>query len=112
MARGAYPLATDMAFEVNPGTTRILLRANPYSDNRAVCSVEIHRKSGTSLSTSEAAVSSGRAVRTGAALFAAQRFTEGGHERSSGGIGGVVGNRRIARRRTGNQDAPGLAVDH
>src|ERR1700752_271943 len=65
MARGAYPLATDMAFDVKPGTTRILLRANASSDTWAVCSVEIHMKSGTNLSTSVASASSGRSVRTG-----------------------------------------------
>ena len=51
-------------------------------------------------------------MHTGAAQFAAQRFAEGVRERLGGGVGGVVGNRRIARRRTGNQDAAGLALDH
>ncbi|GAB4699328.1 hypothetical protein MOKP122_30740 [Mycobacterium avium subsp. hominissuis] len=54
-----------MALDVSPGTTRILLRPNASSDTRAVCSVEIHKKSGTSRSTIEASASSGRSVRTG-----------------------------------------------
>ncbi len=65
MARGAYPLATDMALDVTPGTTRILLRSRPSSDSFAVCSVEIHRNSGTSLSTSDTSPGSGDDVRTG-----------------------------------------------
>lgn len=65
MARGAYWLATDIAFDVRPGTTRILLRSKAFSDTRAVCSVEIHRKSGTSFSTSDASDASGSSVRTG-----------------------------------------------
>ena len=51
--------------EVTPGTTRILLFSNPSSDSCAVCSTEIHRKSGISRSTSEASSGSGISVRTG-----------------------------------------------
>ena len=53
MARGAYPLATDIALDVTPGTTRILLRSRPSREMRAVYSVSIHRKSGISRSTSD-----------------------------------------------------------
>ena len=45
--------ATDIALLVTPGTIRILLRSRPSSDSLAVYSVEIHRKSGISLSTSD-----------------------------------------------------------
>src|ERR1700731_3256354 len=65
IVRGAYWLAADMALDVRPGTTRILLRANASSDFGAVYSVEIHRKSGTSFSTIDASAGSGSSVRTG-----------------------------------------------
>jgi hypothetical protein len=65
IARGAYPLAIDIAFDVIPGTTRILLRSNASSDSLAVCWVEIHKKSGISLSTSDASAASGASARTG-----------------------------------------------
>ena len=58
MDRGVYPDATDIAFDVTPGTTRILLRSNPSSEIFAVYSVEIHRKSGISFSTSDCSCSS------------------------------------------------------
>ena len=65
IARGAYPLATDIAFDVTPGTTRILLRSMPSSEMRAVYSVSIHRKSGINRSTSDCSAGSGSSVRTG-----------------------------------------------
>src|SRR5690348_6029027 len=65
MARGEYPDATDIAFDVTPGTTRILLRSKPSNDCRAVYSVEIHRKSGISFSTRDCSASWGSASRTG-----------------------------------------------
>ena len=54
-----------MAFDVTPGTTRILLRSNASSDCFAVYSVEIHRKSGISFSTSDCSCSEGNVSRTG-----------------------------------------------
>src|SRR5258708_12069217 len=65
MARGEYPLATDIALDVRPGTMRILLRSSPSSDSLAVYSVLIQRKSGISRSTSDCADWSGSSVRTG-----------------------------------------------
>src|SRR5271169_2313438 len=65
MARGAYWLATDIALDVTPGTMRILLCAKASSDLRAVYSVEIQKKSGTSFSTIDASDGSGRSERTG-----------------------------------------------
>ena len=63
--RGAYPDATDIALDVSPGTTRILLCSKPSSEIRAVYSVLIHKKSGISRSTSDCSSGSGSSVRTG-----------------------------------------------
>src|SRR6185312_14276880 len=65
MDRVVEPDATDIAFDVTPGTTRILLRSKPSSDSLAVYSVEIHRKSGISFSTSDCSAASGNVSRTG-----------------------------------------------
>ncbi len=93
------------------------------SDTFAVYSVEIHRKSGISFSTSDCSCSIGqglahragrqhRHVHAGALELAAQRLAERVDERLGRRVGGVVRNRRIARRRTGNQDAARAALDH
>ena len=60
-----YCPATDMPLLRMPGTTRILFSASASSETFAVYSLEIHRKSGTSLSTIEASAGSGASVRTG-----------------------------------------------
>src|SRR3978361_1981605 len=65
IARGAYPLAADIALDVTPGTTRILLRAKPSNETRAVYSVSIHKKSGINLSTRDCSSGLGNSVRTG-----------------------------------------------
>ena len=109
--------------DVTPGTTRILLRSRPSSDSLAVCSVEIHRKSGISFSTSDCSSALGsvsrtgpggkqRDMHTGALDLAAQRLAERVDERLGCRIGRIVRNRRIACCRTGDQDPAGLALDH
>jgi hypothetical protein len=111
-----------MFLSTPPGTTRILLRPNPSSDSFACVPL---RSRGTRAPSFRPATprpvgqvgadrtrSQQRDMHARALQLTAQRLAERVDERLTGRVGGVVGNRRIAGRRTGNQNAAHPAFDH